>query len=43
MEIRDHLKQATSHGDKQIRQIEFVGQSFDVMTIRRWRDAALNL
>jgi len=41
MEIRDHLKEVTGNGTKQVRQLEFVGQRFDVMSVRRWRDDAL--
>lgn len=41
MEIRDHLKEVTDNGKKQVRQIEFVGKRFDVMSVRRWRDKAL--
>lgn len=42
MEIRDHLKQVTNNGTQQVRQIEFVGDRFDVMSVRRWRDRVLN-
>jgi hypothetical protein len=41
MEIRDHLKEVTGNSTKQVRQLEFVGQRFDVMSVRRWRDDAL--
>ncbi len=41
MEIRDHLKEVTGNGTKQVRQIEFVGKRFDVMSVRRWREQAL--
>lgn len=40
MEIRDHLKKVTNDGEKQVRQIEFDGKRFDVMSVRRWRDEA---
>ncbi len=43
MEIRDHLKDVTNNGKKQVRQIEFEGQRFDVMSVRRWRANALGL
>ena len=43
MEIRDHLRQVTNNGERQIRQIEFEGRRFDVMSVRRWRDAALGV
>ena len=42
MEIRDHLKQITNNGEKQVRQIVFKGERFDVMSIRRWREEALD-
>jgi len=41
MEIRDHLKRITNNGEKRVRQIEFDGKRFDVMSVRRWRDEAL--
>jgi small GTP-binding protein len=41
MEIRDYLKDATDNGRKQVRQIVFAGERFDVMNVRRWRDKAL--
>jgi small GTP-binding protein len=41
MEVRDWLKRATDDGKKAVRQIVFEGQRFDVMSVRRWRDAAL--
>ncbi|MEM6447163.1 MAG: DUF4365 domain-containing protein, partial [Cyanobacteria bacterium P01_D01_bin.123] len=43
MEICDYLKQATSNGSKQVRQIEFTGERFDVMSVRGWREKALSL
>ncbi|MEM9091028.1 MAG: TIR domain-containing protein [Cyanobacteria bacterium P01_F01_bin.53] len=43
MEIRDHLKQVTNNGTKQVRQIVFEGERFDVMSVRRWREKALQL
>ena len=42
MEVRDHLKKITNNGEKQVRQIEFEGKRFDVMSVRRWRDSALD-
>jgi len=42
MEVRDWLKDATNHGEKPVRQIVFEGQRFDVMSVRRWREAALD-
>ena len=41
MEIRDYLKSATDNGKKQVRQIVFKGERFDVMSVRRWREKAL--
>jgi small GTP-binding protein len=42
MEIRDHLKKVTNNGKKQVRQIEFDGKRFDVMSVRRWRERMLD-
>lgn len=41
LDIRDHLRKITNNGEKEVRQIEFVGKRFDVMSVRRWRDRAL--
>ena len=41
--IRDHLRKVTNNGKKQVRQLEFDGKRFDVMSVRRWRDDALGL
>ncbi len=41
MEVRDYLKRVTEDGKKQIRQIEFKGERFDVMAVRGWRHEAL--
>jgi hypothetical protein len=41
MEIRDWLRKATDNGKKKVTQIEFDGERFDVMSIRRWRDRVL--
>jgi hypothetical protein len=43
MEIRDWLRKATDGGKKKVTQIEFAGERFDVMSIRRWRDQILNI
>jgi small GTP-binding protein len=43
MEIRDWLRKATDDGKKKVTQIEFAGERFDVMSIRRWRDQILNI
>ena len=42
MEVRDHLKRVTNNGAKQVRQIVFEGERFDVMSVRHWREKALN-
>ena len=41
MDIRDHLRDVTNNGQKQVRQIQFGGNRFDVMSVRGWRDSAL--
>jgi small GTP-binding protein len=41
MEVRDYLRKESEGGKRQVRQIVFEGDRFDVMTVRRWRDAAL--
>ena len=41
MEICDYLKRKSDDGKKQVRQIVFEGERFDVMSVRRWRDRAL--
>ncbi|MCB0297638.1 MAG: DUF4365 domain-containing protein [Calditrichae bacterium] len=41
MEIRDWLRKASENGKKEIRQIAFEGERFDVMSVRRWRDRVL--
>jgi len=41
MEIREHLNEVTNNGERQVRQIVFDGERFDVMSIRRWRDRIL--
>lgn len=43
MEICDYLKHVTNNGEKQVRQIVFEGEPFDVMCVRRWREKALGL
>ena len=42
MEIRDYLKRESDNGKKPVKQILFVGERFDVMSVRRWRDIALD-
>lgn len=42
MEISDYLKQETNNGEKQVRQIVFDGEHFDVMSVRHWREKTLN-
>lgn len=41
MEIRDYLARKSDHG-KSMTQIEFNGEPFDVTSVRRWRDKALD-
>ncbi len=43
MEVRDYLKVASNSGKKQVRQVEFEGERFDVMSVRRWRARLLGL
>ncbi len=42
MEIRDYLKRESDNGKKLVKQIVFAGERLDVMSVRRWRDKALN-
>ncbi len=42
MEVRDWLKRASDNGKKSVKQIVFEGERFDVMSVRRWRDEALD-
>jgi hypothetical protein len=41
MEIRDWLRGSTEGGTKGVKQIEFRGERFDVMSVRRWRERVL--
>ena len=41
MEIREYLRRESDGGKKQVRQIVFEGERFDVMSVRSWRDRAL--
>ncbi len=41
MEVRDWLMKASNNGKKQVNQIVFKGERFDVMSVRRWRKQAL--
>lgn len=43
MEIRDYLKRESGDGKKSLKQIVFKGERFDVMSVRNWRDRALQL
>jgi small GTP-binding protein len=43
MEVRDWLKRATGEGRTPVKHIEFKGERFDVMSVRRWRDRVLAL
>ncbi|QDV42484.1 translocation protein TolB [Stieleria neptunia] len=42
VDIREELRRITNNGEKQVSQIVFDGKRFDVMSVRRWRDVALN-
>jgi small GTP-binding protein len=42
MEIRDYLIRESVGGKKDVRQIVFEGSRFDVMSVRRWRDASIH-
>jgi len=41
MEVRDYLKRESDDGKRPVKQIVFIGERFDVMSVRRWRDKAL--
>jgi len=41
MEIRDYLKRENGDGKERVNQIVFTGERFDVMSVRNWRDKAL--
>lgn len=41
MEVRDWLKRESEYGKKQVKQIVFEGERFDVMSVRRWRERML--
>jgi hypothetical protein len=41
MVVRDWLKRATRGSGAQAKHIEFTGERFDVMSVRRWRDTVL--
>jgi small GTP-binding protein len=41
MEVRNWLMHASDNGRKPVKQIVFVGERFDVMSVRRWREKAL--
>ncbi len=43
MEVRDWLKRETDNGKKKVKQIVFEGKRFDVMSVRGWREKALQL
>jgi hypothetical protein len=40
MDISSYLKRESSSG-KTVKQVVFVGERFDVMSVRRWRDKLL--
>src|SRR5215207_4578067 len=41
MEVREWLKRESNNGKNTVKQITFVGERFDVMSVRRWRDKML--
>ena len=41
MEVREWLRRESDDGRKQVKQIIFDGERFDVMSVRRWRDRVL--
>jgi hypothetical protein len=41
VDVRDYLRRESENGRNAVRQIVFAGQRFDVMSVRRWRDAEL--
>jgi hypothetical protein len=41
MEVRDWLKEASDNGQRAVKHIDFEGERFDVMSVRRWRDRVL--
>jgi small GTP-binding protein len=43
MEVRDWLKRATGDSRTPVKHIEFKGERFDVMSVRRWRDKVLEV
>jgi len=43
MEIREYLKQLTNNGQNHVQQLEFIGERFDVMSVRRWRKETLRV
>ena len=43
MEVRDYLIRMSENGTKPVKQIVFVGDRFDVASIRRWREKILGV
>ncbi len=41
MEVRNWLKRASDNGKKPVKQIVFVGERLDMMSVRRWRKKVL--
>lgn len=41
MEVREWLRRESDKGKKPVKQIVFVGERFDVMSVRRWRERVL--
>jgi len=43
MEVRDQLRRGTGEGQKVVKSIQFAGERFDVMSVRRWRERLLTV
>jgi Domain of unknown function (DUF4365) len=41
IEVRDYLRRESDNGKKPVKQIEFIGERFDVMSVRRSRERIL--
>lgn len=41
MDVRERLRRESEDGKRQVRQVVFDGERFDVMSVRGWRDRAL--
>lgn len=42
MDVRSYLSRESDNGKRPVKQIVFQSERFDVMSVRRWREAALN-